>query len=144
MSTERYLNLVGGHFPFFHSICFRVTTFAFICIYLDLKTDIALFLIWLSNIIIGCVIVGKQKITQVCLNSFLSILVPSCIVFADTAGLTDKQRTDQEKVKREEKSFLQKVSSFNNYFAALPSCGLLLLLFTTTVSQILSSTSFAA
>jgi len=64
-SAKRYLNLVGGHFPFFfHAICFRVITFAFLMIYLDFMAVIPLFLIWLSNIIIGYATVGKHKIPK--------------------------------------------------------------------------------
>ena len=137
-SAKRYLNLVGGHFPFFfHAICFRVITFAFLCIYLDTKAIIPLFLIWMTNIIIGYATVGKHKIPKnirpklkgmqslarqkAWLYSFLSIFVPSCFVhtadpalFSDTDGLTDKQKEDHEKVKRDffEKSFQQKVIKY--------------------------------
>eukprot|EP00092_Neocalanus_flemingeri_P020996 GFUD01022750.1.p1 GENE.GFUD01022750.1~~GFUD01022750.1.p1 ORF type:complete len:1002 (-),score=189.68 GFUD01022750.1:50-3055(-) len=159
-SFKRYMNLVGGHFPFFfHAVCFRVITFAFLFIYLDTKAVIPLFIIWLSNIIIGYATVGKHKIpkqirpklkrmislarqkanlpkitsevqkkknnenTPVWLNSFLSIFVPSCFVhiadpglFADTSGLTDKQKEEHEQVKKQffdhEKSFQQKVIKY--------------------------------
>jgi hypothetical protein len=64
-SAKRYMNLVGGHFPFFfHAICFRVITFAFFLIYLDTLALIPLFLIWISNIIIGYATVGKHKIPK--------------------------------------------------------------------------------
>merc|ERR1711970_51142 len=64
-SAKRYLNLVGGHFPFFfHAVCFRILTFSFLLIYLDTKAGIPLFLIWLSNIIIGYATVGKHKIPR--------------------------------------------------------------------------------
>merc|ERR1719369_2408620 len=59
------MNLVGGHFPFFfHAVCFRVITFSFLCIYLDNLAILPLFLIWLSNIIIGYATVGKHKIPK--------------------------------------------------------------------------------
>ena len=64
-SAKRYFNLVGGHFPFFfHAVCFRILTFSFLMIYLDTKAGIPLFLIWLSNIIIGYATVGKHKIPR--------------------------------------------------------------------------------
>jgi len=64
-SAKRYMNLVGGHFPFFfHAICFRVITFAFLMIYLDVLATVPLILIWLSNIIIGYATVAKHKIPR--------------------------------------------------------------------------------
>merc|ERR1719369_1505994 len=154
------MNLVGGHFPFFfHAVCFRVITFSFLCIYLDVKAIIPLFLVWMCNIIIGYATVGKHKIpkkirpklkrmqsaarqkanlpkitnktelkktnenTPVWLNSFLSIFVPSCFVhtadpamFSDTTGMTEDQKEDHEKLKKEffayEKSFQRLVIKY--------------------------------
>ena len=50
-----YINLATGHTPFFvHSICLRVLAFAFFAIYLNEKFSLVpVFLIWLSNLLIG-------------------------------------------------------------------------------------------
>ena len=73
-SCKRYLNLVAGHFPFFfHAICFRVITFAFLFIYLGTKAFIPIFLIWLSNICIGYATVTKYKIPPKVLRSLKRI-----------------------------------------------------------------------
>ena len=50
-----YINLATGHTPFFvHSICLRVLAFAFFAVYLnEIYCMVPVFLIWLSNLLIG-------------------------------------------------------------------------------------------
>ena len=49
-----YINLATGHTPFFvHSICLRVLAFAFFAVYLNAYCLVPVFLIWLSNLLIG-------------------------------------------------------------------------------------------
>ena len=49
-----YLNLCGGHIPFFlHAIVYRVLAFSFIVTYLHTVSIIPFFLIWLCNIVSG-------------------------------------------------------------------------------------------
>ena len=55
LSTFKYyINLAAGHLPFFvHSICLRVLAYAFFAVYLNAYCLVPVFLIWLSNLLIG-------------------------------------------------------------------------------------------
>ena len=50
-----YVNLAGGHLPFFiQSICLRVLAYAYFAVYLnEIYCWVPVFLIWLSNLVIG-------------------------------------------------------------------------------------------
>ena len=50
-----YASLAGGHLPFFvHSVCLRVLAYAFFAVYLnEIYCWVPVFLIWLSNLLIG-------------------------------------------------------------------------------------------
>ena len=139
---KRYLNLVGGHFPFFvHAIFFRVLGFTFMSLYLNVFAIIPIFLVWLGNIIIGYTSKPSRKILRkigkrikrmhstkrkeanlpktefkprnspVWLNSFLSIVVPSC--FMDISDPAIINESDDKNFKRDvyrfNRNFQQKV-----------------------------------
>ena len=60
---KKYVYCATVYFPFFvHSICFRALTLAFLFIYLEKMAIIPIFLIWLSNIIIGYGTLAKYPI----------------------------------------------------------------------------------
>ena len=103
-----YANLAAGHLPFFiHSICLRLLAYSYFSIYLnEIYCWVPVFLIWLSNLIIGYLTPkpplqsttkaalqrvesierGKTSIPRfeksddapIWLNSFLSVFIPSC------------------------------------------------------------------
>eukprot|EP00092_Neocalanus_flemingeri_P002160 GFUD01002300.1.p1 GENE.GFUD01002300.1~~GFUD01002300.1.p1 ORF type:complete len:1094 (-),score=216.09 GFUD01002300.1:133-3414(-) len=62
---KKYINLTCGHFPFFfHSIIFRVLALSFFLVYLDFKAILPIFLILLSNLIIGYLTSSEHKLSK--------------------------------------------------------------------------------
>ena len=139
---KHYMNLVGGHLPFFvHAICFRVLSFTFIILYLNLFAAGPIFLVWFFNIVIGYTatpsrkrmkkivrpilkmhsikrreadlpkVEKKKSSTPVWLNSFLSVVVPSC--FMDLSDPAIINESEDQKFKNEvfqfNRNFQQKV-----------------------------------
>ena len=139
---KRYINLVGGHFPFFvHAIFFRVLSFTFMILYLNYFAMIPIFLVWLGNIIIGYTTKPSQKILRkvgkrikrmhsikrkeanlpktefrprnspIWLNSFLSIVVPSCFMDISDPAIINESRDEgfKKEVYKFNRNFQQKV-----------------------------------
>ena len=139
---KHYINLVGGHLPFFvHAICFRVLSFTFIILYLNRFSVLPIFLVWLANIIIGYTttpsrkrmkkiarpimkmhsikrkeadlpkVESKPSNSPVWLNSFLSLVVPSC--FMDLSDPAIINQSEDQQLKKEvfqfNRNFQQKV-----------------------------------
>ena len=137
-----YINMVGGHLPFFvHAICFRVLSFTFIILYLNMFAVLPVFLVWLANIIIGYTttpsrkrmkkivrplmkmhsikrkeadlpkVESKPSNSPVWLNSFLSLVVPSC--FMDLSDPAIINESEDEELKKDvfqfNRNFQQKV-----------------------------------
>ena len=139
---KRYINLVGGHLPFFvHAVFFRVFSFAFIILYLNVFSAIPISMIWFGNIVIGYTTKPSKKILKkigkrvkrmhsikrreanlpktdskprtspIWLNSFLSLVVPSCFMdISDPAIINESNDKDFKRdVFRFNRKFQQKV-----------------------------------
>ena len=118
---KKYVNLIFGQMPFYlHAILFRVLAYSFLVVYLNYIAVVPIFLIWLSNLVIGYAMASNkqakkdiskikkrlvkmksiayrtanmkrvetgtksnamlQSSTPIWLNSFFSIMVPTCSV----------------------------------------------------------------
>ena len=118
---KKYVNLIFGQMPFYlHAILFRVLAYSFLVVYLNYWAIVPIFLVWLSNLVIGYAMASNkqakkdiskikkrlikmksiahrkegiprvetgtksnailQSSTPIWLNSFFSIMVPTCSV----------------------------------------------------------------